>query len=245
MNKNKIPKRIHYCWFGGKEKSDLIKRFIESWEVKLPDYEIIEWNERNFNLDDNKYAKEAYTAKKYAFVSDYVRVHALYHHGGIYLDTDVEVFKSFDDLLHLDSFWGFEQEDYIATSTIGAAKGNKIVKTFLDSYRDARFINDDGSFNELTNVAKITQILEELGIEMTGDYQELPGVGSFFPQEYFSPYDYINCRNFMTDHTYTMHHFYQSWLSPKARAKGYIKLVTSKLIGGENIARVRKIISKS
>ena len=243
MNKtNKIPKIIHYCWFGGKEKPDLVKKCIESWKQNLKDYEIVEWNEQNFDVNCNDYVKESYEARKFAFVSDYARVHALYHIGGIYLDTDVEVYKSFDDLLHHDSFWGFEQENYIATSTIGAAKGNVLIKQFLDSYSEKKFVHEDGSFNELTNVAIITKMLENLGLKPDGKYQEIDGLGVFYPQTYFSPYDYINCRSFKTDHTYSMHYFYKSWLPPKARFKSNIKKVAAKVIGGDNIARIRKTI---
>jgi mannosyltransferase OCH1-like enzyme len=237
----KIPKIIHYCWFGGKEKPKLVSKCIDSWKENLPDYEIIEWNENNFNINLNSYVKEAYSAGKFAFVSDYVRVYALYHYGGIYLDTDVEVFKSFDDLLHHTSFWGFEQENYIATSTIGAEKGNKLIKAFLDTYKDNHFIKTDGSFNVLTNVAIITKILRNIGLKTNGQFQDIEGMGTFYPQTYFSPYDYINCQTFITEKTYTLHHFYKSWLPFKVRVKGKIKLILSKLIGGHNIARLRKI----
>ena len=119
---------------------DIVKKCIDSWKRNLPEYEIIEWNENNFDINCNSYVREAYESAKFAFVSDYVRVHALYHFGGIYLDTDVEVFKPFDDLLHHDSFWGFEQENYIATSTIGAAKSNNLVNLFLDSYKEKNLL---------------------------------------------------------------------------------------------------------
>ena len=108
-----------------------------------------------------------------------------YHIGGIYLDTDVEVFKSFDDLLHHDSFWGFEQENFIATSTIGAAKGNKLIKQFLDSYSEKKFIKEDGSFDDLTNVAIITKMLENLGLKTNGQYQEIDGYGSVLSTNLF------------------------------------------------------------
>ncbi|WP_338449837.1 capsular polysaccharide synthesis protein [Niallia oryzisoli] len=241
----KIPKIIHYCWFGGKEKPELVKKCIESWKQNLRDYEIVEWNEQNFNVNCNDYVRQSYEAGKFAFVSDYARVHALYHIGGIYLDTDVEVFKPFDNLLHHESFWGFEQENFIATSTIGAAKGNKLIKQFLVSYSDKKFLHEDGSFNELTNVAIITKMLEGLGMKPDGKYQEIDGLGVFYPQTYFSPFDYINCRSFKTDETYAMHYFYKSWLPPKARMKGYVKKTVASVIGGNNIAKLRKIVSRT
>ncbi|WP_077623691.1 glycosyltransferase family 32 protein [Sediminibacillus massiliensis] len=240
----KIPKRIHYCWFGGKEKPDIVKKCLNSWQEHLVEYEIIEWNEENFDINVNPYVKEAYENKKYAFVSDYVRVYALYHHGGIYLDTDVEVFKPFDDFLRHDSFWGFEQENYIATSTIGAAKGNKLIKLFLDSYHNKKFVREDGRLDQLTNVAVVTSILENMGLKKDGNYQELKGLGVFYPQTYFSPYDYINCRRFVTDDTHAIHHFYKSWLPFKSQFKSTFKVITAKVIGGENIARLRSLVSK-
>lgn len=240
----KIPRIIHYCWFGEKEKPDIVKRCIDSWERNLSEYEIKEWNANNFDINCNSYVREAYKLRKFAFVSDYVRVYALYKFGGIYLDTDVEVFKSFDNMLHHDSFWGFEQENYIATSTIGAAKGNKLIKIFLDSYKEKSFIKEDGSFDDLTNVAIITEILKDIGLKTNGEYQEINGLGTFYPQTYFSPYDYINCRKFITENTYAMHHFYKSWLPFSTRIKTNIKVVLSMIIGGDNIARVRKLLSR-
>jgi hypothetical protein len=240
MIQNEIPKVIHYCWFGRRAKPEIVNKCMESWKEHLQDYQIIEWNEDNFPINSNSYVSEAYKAKKFAFVSDYVRVYALYHFGGIYLDTDVEVFKSFNDLLHHESFWGFEQENYIATSTIGAKKGNKLIKIFLESYNNNQFIKDDGSFNELTNVAVVTEILKNKGLILNGEYQEIDG-GAFYPQTCFSPYDYINCRKFISNNTYTLHHFYKSWLPAKVRLKSHLKSTLAKIIGGNNLARLRKI----
>ena len=143
IQNNTIPKTIHYCWFGNNDKPTIVKKCIESWEKNLSDYEIIEWNEETFNIECNDFVKEAYEKKMYAFVSDYVRVYALYNYGGIYLDTDVEVNKSFNDLLENDSIWGFEEKNYIATSTIGARKGNELIKEFLDEYNGRKFIKND------------------------------------------------------------------------------------------------------
>jgi mannosyltransferase OCH1-like enzyme len=242
--KPQIPKVIHYCWFGGKEKPKIVKKCINSWYRNLPGYEIKEWNEQNFDTSSNPYVKGAYESKKFAFVSDYVRVYALYNFGGIYLDTDVEVFKLFDNLLHHDSFWGFEQENYIGTSTIGAAKKNQLIRVFLDSYEGKTFLNKDGTFDELTNVAIVTQILKDRGLNLNGKYQELKELGAFYPQTYFSPFDYINYRKFITENTYAMHYFYKSWLPPSARVKSNLKKLAANVIGGENIAKIRKKVSR-
>ncbi|WP_203287284.1 glycosyltransferase [Metabacillus sp. cB07] len=241
---HKIPKIIHYCWFGNKEKPEIVKKCINSWRNHLSEYEIIEWNEQNFDVNCNSYTKQAYRLKKYAFVSDYVRVYALYQYGGIYLDTDVEVFKSFDTFLHHQLFWGFEQENYIATSTIGAAKKDTFIKMFLDSYEHKNFKNDDGTLDQITNVAIVSELLSKGGVKLNGKYQEIEKLGVFYPQTYFSPFDYINYRIFKTENTYAMHHFYKSWLPPKARIKANAKRFAAKLIGGNNIYRIRKIVTR-
>lgn len=236
-----IPKIIHYCWFGGSEKPPIVKQCINSWKIHLADYKIIEWNEENFNMSSNLYVLEAYKLKKFAFVSDFVRVHVLYNHGGIYLDTDVEVFRTFDDLLHHHSFWGFEQGNYIATSTIGAVEKSQLIKRFLNSYKNRSFLKENGNFDNFTNVALVTNLLEDMGLKRSGEYQEIENIGVFYPQTYFSPYDYINCRNFRTDKTYTMHYYHKSWLPFFTRIKGNLKVIIAKVIGGENIARVRSL----
>ena len=243
MDSNKIPKIIHYCWFGGKEKPSIVNKCIYSWQEKLSDYEFREWNENTFDINNNSFVKEAYEKGKYAFVSDYVRVYALYNYGGIYLDTDVEVRKSFNDLLNNDSIWGFEEKNFIATSTIGACKGNKLIKQFLDSYDGKRFVKEDGTIDTLTNVAVVSNLVKLLGVKLDGSYQKIEGVATFYPQEYFSPYDYINC--YMKDgkNTYAVHHYYKSWLPVSTRIKTSIKKSMAFIIGGKNIAKIRRVIS--
>ena len=129
-SKSLIPKVIHYCWFGEAEKPKIVQECIKSWNTHLSDYEIIEWNESNFDIQSHAFTKAAYEIGNYAFVSDYVRVYALYHHGGIYLDTDTQIFKSLTPFLTEDSFWGFEEKNFIATSLIGARQYNEIIKSF-------------------------------------------------------------------------------------------------------------------
>lgn len=242
--KIEIPKKIHYCWFGKKEKPDIVKKCIKSWKEKLKEYEIIEWNEDNFDITSNEFVRQAYNCGKFAFVSDYVRVYALYNYGGIYLDTDVEVYKEFSqDILSNESFWGFEEKNFIATSTIGACKGNRLIKQFLDSYNDKNFLKKDGSMDTLTNVAIVSEIMKNLGLKLDGRYQKIEGIATVYPQYYFSPYDYINCYSKENKNTYTIHHYYKSWLPISARIKTSIKKLVATIIGGENIAKIRKLFT--
>ncbi|WP_349410678.1 glycosyltransferase family 32 protein [Pseudalkalibacillus sp. SCS-8] len=243
--KYSIPKKIHYCWFGGYEKPTIVSKCLESWKDKLDGYELIEWNERNFDIEFNQYVKEAYRKKKYAFVSDYVRLYALNTIGGIYLDTDVEVLKPFDDLLNHQSFWGFEQENFIATSTFGAKKSHPIIQQLLDSYEERPFVLENGKFDSLTNVAMITRTFQCIGVKLNGAFQEPTSEITIYPQTYFSPYDYINCRYFTNDETYTIHHFHKSWLKPSERMKSTLKKSLSKVIGGDNLHRMRTFVTES
>ena len=236
---NKIPKIIHYCWFGKKDKPDIVNHCINSWKKVLDDYEIIEWNEDNFDVESNTYVKQAYESGKFAFVSDFVRIKALYDYGGIYLDTDVEVFKKFDDLLDNETFWGFEEANYIATSTIGSQKNNKIIGEFLNLYNNKRFIDNNEKFKFTTNVKMVTDLLVKKNLKLDNSYQNLD-YATIYPREFFSPYDYANCRDFTTSNTYCKHYFYKSWLPFNQKIKSKIKFILSKIIGGDNIAKLRE-----
>lgn len=245
MENFKIPKIIHYCWFGKGEKPKVVKKCIQSWKSNLDNYKIIEWNEENFDINSNIFIRQAYDNRKYAFVSDYVRVYALYNYGGIYLDTDVEIYKEFsEEILSNESFWGFEEKGFIATSTIGACKGNKLIKQFLDFYTDKSFLKEDGSLDTLTNVAIVSEMVNKLGIRLDGSFQRIQGIATIYPQEYFSPYDYINCYSKETENTYAIHHYYKSWLPRRTWIKTYIKKGLASVIGGENIAKMRSLITK-
>lgn len=239
---NKIPKIIHYCWFGREEKPEIVRKCISSWKENLIGYEIKEWNEDSFDINSNNFVKQAYENKKYAFVSDYVRVFALYNYGGIYLDTDVEVIQNFNNYLDKESFWGFEVGDYVATSTIGASKGNKLIKEFLDSYYDKEFLNEDGSFNVTTNVKIVSNIFENLGLKLNGEYQEIEGIGVIYPLEIFSPYDYRYYEDLRNKDTVCIHHYYKSWLSIRDRFKQYLKRSFIKVFGSSFIRRKEKSI---
>lgn len=153
-----IPKKIHYCWFGGKELPAKFKAYIDTWRAHCPDYEIIEWNESNFDVAQNRYCREAHAAKKWAFVSDYARLKVLYEHGGVYMDTDVEVLKPFDDLLKYDFFMGAAFTT-VTTHIMASKEKNDVVRKLLDDYEERKFIENNG-FNMTTNVVLITNTLK-------------------------------------------------------------------------------------
>lgn len=211
-----IPKVIHYCWFGRGEKPDLAIKCIESWKKELPDYEIIEWNEDNFDIEQNLYVKQAYEKRKFAFVTDYVRLYVLYNYGGIYMDTDVEVLKSLDPFLKHPAFSGFENNDKIPTGIMAAKKGNNWIKDLLDEYKDLKFINDDGTLDLTTNVIRITNLTEKkYGLKCESSYQELENTVVFYPYDYFCPKDWFSGNINLTNNTVTIHHFNGSWHSKK------------------------------
>ncbi len=200
-----IPKKIHYIWFGKGEKNERVKHCIESWKKYLPDYEIIEWNENNFDINYNDFTKNAYANKKWAFVSDVARLWVLYNEGGIYMDTDVEVYKSLDQFLNEEGFTGFEDVHYPVTATLGAVKGNPVIKMMLDYYDCIDFtLYDDWhdyiKFQE-TNTCIMSNILSLLGIDRDNNAIQRIKHFTIYPQSYF----------FTKDEGWTWHSFNGSW----------------------------------
>lgn len=242
---NTIPKIIHYCWFGCKEKPKNVIKYINDWKIKLPDYEIVEWNESNFDVNCCKYSKEAYEARKYAFVSDVARLYALYNYGGIYLDTDVEVLKSFDDIVSdKKTVFGFEIGNRIATSFLASMPHSEIIYEFLNSYQNMSFILEDNTYNLTPNVEYLTNLLNKRGLQENGEFQSLENDIYVYPKEYFSPYDYINCIDESNSNTYCIHHYAVSWLNYGALIKRYLKMIYVKIFGKRNLILLRNMKNK-
>lgn len=207
-----IPKIIHYCWFGGKEKPESVQRMLRTWRKHCPDYQLKEWNETNFDIHINRYCEEAYARRKWAFVSDVARLWALYHEGGIYMDTDVEVLRPLDELLKHKAFLGFEGTQWIATNIMGAEPNNGLIGEFLASYDARAFVKADGSLNQTTNVEEWTRLLtQSQGLVLNGKKQQVHDF-TVYPSEYFTPYDYLTGKVIRTSQTYTIHWFDQSWI---------------------------------
>lgn len=231
-----IPKLIHYCWFGGKKKSYLTELYINSWKRCMPDYQIIEWNEKNSPIMTNNFAKEAYDAKKYAFVADYVRLYALYNYGGIYLDTDVLALKSFDSFLSNKGFTCFETfNSYIlGTAVIGCEPKNEFIKSFLDYYATRHFVND-GCYDVMANTFIFRFLLEPYGLVCNNKKQILSNGFVIYPRTYFSAK--INNKFDISKSTVCIHNFAESWISSKRKLK-------KKILNTISYYRINRILSK-
>lgn len=213
-----IPKVIHYCWFGGNPLNNLTKKCIESWKKYCPDYEIVEWNENNFDINSNTYVKEAYESKKWAFVTDYVRLYVLYNYGGIYMDTDVELLHNLDNFLVHIAFSGFEDINYIPTGILGAEKDSEWIKYLLSYYDNKHFIKENGELDTTTNVITITNMTKEkYNVRLDNTFQEIDNVLTLYPKDYFCPKDYATEEIKITKNTISIHHFNASWISGNDR----------------------------
>jgi mannosyltransferase OCH1-like enzyme len=230
-----IPKIIHYCWFGGNPLPELGKKCIESWKKYCPDYKIIEWNEHNFDLDINLYCKEAFLVKKWAFVTDYVRLFVIFQFGGIYMDTDVELLKPLDRFLDNPAFSGFESNNAVPTGIMAGEAGNTWYKELLDYYENKHFILSGGNFDMTTNVVIITNITKKLyNLNLDNTYQELNNELVFYPSEYFCPKSFSTGKITISNNTYCIHHFAGSWLSEHDKRYSDIRRKILKYFG-ENI----------
>lgn len=227
-----IPKIIHYCWFGGKPLPPLAQKCIASWKKYCPDYELKLWNEESFDLNSNPYAREAYDAKKFAFVTDYVRLWALYQYGGIYMDTDVEVLKPLDRFLIHPAFSGFESPTGIPTGIMASEKDGVWAREELKYYDDHHFIRPDGAPDLTTNVEIITNSLVSRGFQLNNEYQDFKGIIHMYPTEYFCPKRPGDAFINVTENTYTIHHFDGSWMPPKQKFKKKFILFLGKHLPG-------------
>ena len=235
-----IPKIIHYCWFGGNAKPKEIEKYIQTWRSKLTGYKFIEWNEKNFDITNSiPYVKEAYEAKKYAFVSDYVRLHALNEYGGIYFDTDIEVLKSFDNFLQNEELvLCRECRGALSTAFIACCKNNAFISEFLDSYKDRHFIKRDGQYDMSTINEHMSQLAADWGVDLqSDDVQIVENSLAVYPYDYFSAFDVKNWHPVITENTCTVHHMTASWFS--SNKKIVLIKFFQKLLGYKNYDRIK------
>lgn len=207
-----IPKKIHYCWFGGNAKPQEVLAYIETWKRCMPDYDIQEWNEDNFDIQNScDYVREAYKEKKFAFVSDFVRIYALYNYGGIYLDTDVEVLKSYNPFLKYKAFMGLETEGKVATCVIGGERNFPLLRMILDYYMTRHFVKSNKKLDLTPNPVIISQIIEKV-YGSVGSGVSYPDGFYISPIDFFSPMDFETKKIKATENTYSIHHFDGTWI---------------------------------
>lgn len=252
-----IPKTIHYCWFGGNPKPKLAEKCIKSWKKYCPDYEIIEWNESNIDISMNLYTQQAYESKAWGFVPDYLRLWIIYNYGGIYLDTDVQVIKSFDDLLANEAFGGFEAGSiekglFVALGLgFGAEAGNQLIKEHMKQYDELLFINTDGTQNRLPSPSYTTEMLLKHGLDRYSDTIQMCDGFAVYPTDYFCPKRLDSGLTTLTKNTYSIHQFDASWFDEeKQRAKQERWRQIRRIEFWHNVAHIpnrigRKILGKA
>lgn len=242
---SKIPKIIHYCWFGRGEKPEYVKTYIKGWKEILPDYEFMEWNEDNFDVSQsNAYVREAYEVGKYAFVSDYARIRALCHHGGIYLDTDVEILRRFDEYLEGASMiLGFESRGSLLTAFMAAQKGHPVMEEFMASYEGRHFITESGTYDTTTVNARFSRLMEEHGVRLEENGYQEPEEGiRVYPIEYFCGFDVKNWHTDIGEHTCTVHHMASSWVSGSQSLKRKAIRLIQAVVGIKGYDRLKSLL---
>lgn len=244
---DKIPHIIHYCWFGKSVKPRSVKKYIKNWHKMLPDYQFMEWNESNCNLENEiPYVKEAYQAKKYAFVSDYIRIKKLNEYGGIYLDTDVKVLKCFGEFLKEDKMvLSFQGKNNINTAFIASVAQHPLLQEFLKDYGKRHFKLSDGRYDTTSINVKMDPLLEHYGIKFGNDSFQRGDSGIVvYPTEYLSAFNVQNWRPAITENTYTVHFMASSWRPKSLRMKALIFKFLFLILGQEKYDKLHESIKK-
>ena len=235
-----IPKIIHYCWFGKGKKPELAEKCIASWKKYCPDYKIIEWNESNFDVNRNGYTKYCYDNKKYAFLSDYVRLVILEEYGGIYFDTDVEVIKPLGNITQNEVYLGFENNQYINTGLgFGGEAHHPVLQALLRQYDPLL----DGRHELITCPELNTQALRPLGLITNGQTQNVRGA-QIYSREYFNPYDDPTGRLEKTENTVSIHWYSKSWMSKSTIIRSKITQPLHRLFGVDCFKWIKQILKK-
>ena len=255
-----IPKIIHFCWLSGDKYPKLIQDCMATWKTILPDYEFILWDTNRFEVESSLWTKQAFEHKKYAFAADYIRLYAVHKYGGIYLDTDVELLKNFNDLLHLPYFIGLEQDDIIEAAIFGAEKGADWVADCMKYYNNKAFIKEDGNPDLLILPNIMEAQIEQNRTLVSMNKSDLQNIDTLikdktklllFPYEYFSAKNNETYQIFTTKNTYAIHHFNNAWVKKRKRVRLNIKRkiihtlgvqFTDNLIGFSGFRALKKLL---
>lgn len=236
----KIPKKIHYCWFGGKSLPENVRKCIRSWTKHCPDYELIQWNETNFDIECHPFVKAAYDAGAWAFVSDYARLKVIYENGGIYLDTDVELLKNPEFLLAYDFYIGVQQGEHLCNTGLGfgAVRSSPVVRKMLDVYEEINYT--DSRRKEIACPWLNSQVMTSLGYMYTDSPVEIDGI-MVLPCRYLDPCSTGKSKNLLCDDTISIHHYSASWMPFSVKIKRRI----ANFIGVDAVLKIKKILRRS
>lgn len=238
-----IPKKIHYCWFGPGEIPEKDRKCIESWKKYCPDYEIVRWDESNYDVKKNAYMYEAYQAKKWGFVPDFARLDIVYQNGGFYLDTDVELVKSLDELRCNEAYFGFEEGEFINPgSGFGAVKGHAGIKALMGIYEERHFVKEDGKLELTPSPVLHRDRLKELGAVMNDQKQTVAGI-TLYPTEYFSPFRYYTGLLQTTENTISIHRYNMSWVDETTKKWTRREQLLSRKIHHKYARKIIRIVS--
>lgn len=225
-----IPKIIHYCWFGRGEKPELARRCIASWRKFCPEFEIREWNEDNCDYLALPFMAEAYAAKKYAFVTDVMRLLVLEQYGGVYFDTDVEVVRDISPLLNDEGFIGFENDQYVASGlTIAAIAHRPVIQAMIEEYKKLHYVQPDGSVTSVGCPRLNTDVLERFGLVRNGQEQLAAGI-HVYPADRFNPLDSATGRLKKTENTWSIHWYSMSWLPKHVQLKAKLGRMVRRIL---------------
>jgi len=236
-----MVKTLHFFWFGGAEKPRLVQKCIESWYKYLPDFEIKQWDESNFDVAQTAFTQGAWEAKKYAFVSDAARFIVLYRYGGLYFDTDVELIKPLGEILENDAFAAMENSEYASPGLVlwSKEKENPVIGEVMELYQSSSFVLPDGTFNMLTVSKYFTGVLEKYGFVKEDKLQHC-GSFTIYPKECFCPYDDLTGTLHVTENTYAIHWFAKSWMKKSQIARNRVTRILHRLFGIERFSGRRR-----
>lgn len=233
-----IPKIIHYIWFGGNPYPEKIQYCIESWKKRLPEYEFKLWNEETFDVNSVPFTREAYENRKWAFVSDYVRVWALHKYGGVYLDTDIEVIKPLDKFLGHRLVLGTDEEGHL-TALMASEAGHPYWEKILDMYANLSFEQQDGTLNFTVNNFYLEQLLEAYGYRVANVRQTLREGIEIYPDDYFHGVSLMNGKEHRTSNTHAIHWHTLTWCGKKTHVQRFLRVkLLKRIIGGEAAANL-------
>lgn len=240
-----IPKIIHYCWFGHKTLPKSAQKCIASWKRYFPDYEICEWNENNFDVNTIPFTQEAYERKKYAFVSDYARFWILYHYGGLYFDTDVQIIRPMDDVLARGAFMGIEKSHISLGINPGlglaTVPNTMVYETILNYYAHLHFVDTNGKQIPGTIVKHTTDVLTDLGFVCEDRMQQISDVW-IYPNDWFNPLDDATGRLAITNNTCSIHLYAKTWVDNYGPLRKWIMRRLHRILGIDRLQWFKNIL---